>query len=207
MHQLFNLSQLFIIFLGVAWCCDSCSGQEKTYRAREVKRFFYQLEKRFDKEQDARILLIKHQFKLPKDPKKHGRHRERENELAKKVIELDKSNIEWLKETIEKYSFPSFSSLGGDAAKKFSTMIIHADQDPEFQKSCLEKICDENLEWPDSYSNLLRLRILTVSPESLSPEELKRMSEEQAEQIARMKKELQIQSEQLKQRQQSNNQK
>ena len=85
--------------------------------------------------------------------------------------------------------------------------IIHADQDPEFQKSCLKKICDENLEWPDSYSNLLRLRILTVSPESLSPEELKRMSEEQAEQIARMKKELQIQSDQLKQRQQSNNQK
>jgi len=191
----------------MAWCCDSCSGQEKKYSAREIKQFFNQLEKRFDKEQDARILLIKHQFKLPKDPKKHERHRERENELAKKARELDKSNIEWLKETIEKYSFPSFPSLGREAAKKFSTMIIHADQDPEFQKSCLEKISDQNLAWPDSYSNLLRLRILTVSPKSLSPEEHRQMSEEQAEQIARMKKELQIQSDQPKQRQQFNNQK
>ena len=207
MHKLFSLSQLFIIFLGMAWCCDSCSGQEKKYSAREINQFFYQLEKRFDKEQDARIILIKHQFKIPKNPKKHERHRERENELTKKAAEIDKSNIEWLKKTIEKYSFPSFSSLGKDAAKKFSMMIVHADQDPEFQKTCLEKICNQDLEWPDSYSIMLSQRILRVSPSSLSPEERKQMLEEQDKQIARINKELQIQSDQRKQRQQFNNQK
>ena len=179
MHTLFSLNRLLIIALGIVWCCDSCSGQQDD-RAREIKRFFYQLDKRVDDEQRARILLEKHRARPPKNEEERSAHLERQKVLVRKASKIDGSNLEWLKEVIENNSFPSFSDLGLESAEKFFVLILHADRDPEFQLSCLEKLRDENLEWPDSYGDLIRLRVQMVNPHAITEEE-----QQQSEQVKR----------------------
>ena len=170
MHKLFSVNRLLIIALSIVWCCDSCFGQQDD-RAREIKRFFYQLDKRVDDEQRARILLEKHRARPPKNEEERESHLEREMVLLRKASKLDGSNLEWLKEQIENNSFPSFSALGLESADKFFLLILHADQDPEFQLSCVEKFRDEKLEWPDSYGDLIRLRVQMVNPQAITEEE------------------------------------
>jgi hypothetical protein len=50
---------------------------------------------------------------------------------------LDRQNTKWLKGVFAEYGWPTFSLVGKKAADAACVMILHADQDVEFQKEAL----------------------------------------------------------------------
>ena len=55
-------------------------------------------------------------------------------------IEIDKENVEKLKTIITEIGWPTELLVGREAADQVWLIVQHADQDPEFQKQCLDLI-------------------------------------------------------------------
>lgn len=58
--------------------------------------------------------------------------------LYKNMKAIDAENLVWLKKTVEEHGFPTASMVSDDGANAAWMLVQHADQDPEFQKKCLE---------------------------------------------------------------------
>jgi hypothetical protein len=51
---------------------------------------------------------------------------------------LDRQNTKWLKSVFAEYGWPTYSLIGKKAAEGVALMVLHADQELEFQKHALQ---------------------------------------------------------------------
>jgi hypothetical protein len=54
------------------------------------------------------------------------------------VATVDADNLAWLKEVVAEVGWPGQSMVGEDGAHAAWLLAQHADQDPAFQRRCLE---------------------------------------------------------------------
>lgn len=59
-------------------------------------------------------------------------------EVLTRFKAIDKANTDWMKETMKKYGYPGYASVGRDGEQAAFAIIQHADGDLEFQKQALE---------------------------------------------------------------------
>ena len=91
-----------------------------------------EIDKRFDADQSARNAISASQG---------------DKSLVAKVIEVDQSNLPWLKQQIAKYGFPSVAEVGHKGVEEIFMLTQHADSDPAFQVNVLtlmEPLVDAN---------------------------------------------------------------
>ncbi len=58
--------------------------------------------------------------------------------LLADMEKADRENIGWLKELVEKSSWPTISLVGRDGALAAWLLVQHADAEPKFQRKCLD---------------------------------------------------------------------
>ena len=58
--------------------------------------------------------------------------------LAGKMMKVDRENTAWLKTQVEQHGWLGKTLVGVDGARNAWLLVQHADQQPEFQKHCLE---------------------------------------------------------------------
>ena len=95
-----------------------------------------ELLRRTAEEQEVRTELIRSGFldvPAADDPR-----RERFDELAAEMRRMDAENTTWLREMLDTHGWPLRSEVGDEAAGAVWLLAQHADQDPEFQRDCLE---------------------------------------------------------------------
>lgn len=56
-----------------------------------------------------------------------------ENEISKKMIQVDSSNYHELKKILEQFGFPGYDLVGKDGSGSFWLLIQHQDEHPDFQ--------------------------------------------------------------------------
>jgi hypothetical protein len=54
------------------------------------------------------------------------------------VAKIDAANTLWLKEVVSERGWPTYSDVGIDGGDAAWLILQHADDDPEFQRQCLE---------------------------------------------------------------------
>ena len=121
---------------------------------KALKRFQFQLRKRIGKDQKTRIAILRYRKRNkvidPAEIKK----------LYKKASDVDGDNLKWTKGHIEKFGWPTISTIGSRPADEFFTIVLHADRDSEFQQECLDlmsKLPDS--EWSPKNHKTLTVRI------------------------------------------------
>ena len=61
-----------------------------------------------------------------------------EQALFDKVIEVDRENTRWLDELVQQRGWPTRSMVGDEAAQAAWLLVQHGDQDPAWQRRCLD---------------------------------------------------------------------
>ncbi len=57
---------------------------------------------------------------------------------ALQLMRIDSDNTAWMREVIEKHGWPGEAMVGEEGAQAAWLLVQHADQDPAFQRRCLE---------------------------------------------------------------------
>jgi len=169
---------LFIIAINMSSRCvaqisDPTISRKPTVSRDEaiaLEKFKDQLQKRFTKDQGLRKALIRHQSKVVKENRQEAAA-VKENSLSKKVVKIDRQNLQWLKKQIDANGFPQYPVIGESAAQQFFVLIIHADRDPNFQLNCLSELKAEPSHWPESFAKTLALRLKLVNPRAFKQSE------------------------------------
>lgn len=58
--------------------------------------------------------------------------------IAQRVKKVDEENTKWLQEVIQTKGWPTVSGVGKDGAHAAWLLVQHADDDPQFQRKCLD---------------------------------------------------------------------
>jgi hypothetical protein len=77
--------------------------------------------------------------------------------LTEKGRAIDHDNTAWMKGVIDKHGWPGKSRVGSDGAMAAFLLVQHADDDPTFQKKCLELMAEAVKNKEASASNLAYL--------------------------------------------------
>jgi hypothetical protein len=113
------------------------AGNAPAKNNTKVETLREELLRRVKEDQAARLEIVewmkRYQLADPERLKKMN-----DEPIVKKLLQIDHSNTKWLKEVIDKYGWPCRSMVGDDGAHSAWLLVQHADNDREFQKSCLE---------------------------------------------------------------------
>jgi len=90
---------------------------------------------RMEKDQQAREQLIQWMQQQNRNPA--GKSADDDPRLVE-LRKVDTENRTWLKQLIEKSGWPVASRVGTDGGHAAWLLVQHADDEPEFQKQCLE---------------------------------------------------------------------
>jgi len=61
-----------------------------------------------------------------------------DEQIAKRVQDIDRANTDWLRPIVEKRGWPGYALVGKDGASAAWLLVQHADHNRAFQKQCLE---------------------------------------------------------------------
>jgi hypothetical protein len=92
---------------------------------------------RMAKDQEARMQLME---LMKTQPGKGSAAPTPEDPRIQELLRVDRENREWLKKQIAEIGWPGKSLVGEDGAHAAWLLVQHADDDPPFQKECLEKM-------------------------------------------------------------------
>lgn len=92
---------------------------------------------RMAKDQEARMKLIELMNSKPAQGSAPDPH---EDPRIQELQRVDRENREWLKKQIAECGWLGRSLVGDDGAHAAWLLVQHADDDPPFQKECLEKM-------------------------------------------------------------------
>ena len=133
------------------------SAQEST-ADKNLEIFKQVLEKRFARDQKARWDLINYS-------KVKNQNSQYKLQLMKTASDIDGQNVEWLRNLIDRYGWPSSTLFTDLEREKFFVLVLHADRDRKFQKKCLKLMKGlEDGQWQDRYHQMLEARVKVRPP-------------------------------------------
>ena len=131
--------------------------QTDSFDAKGLAKFQKDLAKRTLRDQGVRIALIKF-YKRSSKRKNSNIDAKQLKRLEKRASDVDDENLAWLEKHVETHGFPSRSEIGEKSADEFYLLVIHADRDREFQKSCVKLMREMPTQWPEGYTSALERR-------------------------------------------------
>jgi hypothetical protein len=95
-----------------------------------------ELARRVKTDQDARkaMIAIMQKLNISNDAKLKAKT----PDLFKRVEDIDRQNVAWMKEVVEDKGWPGRSLVGKSGAHDAWLLVQHADEDKPFQKKCLK---------------------------------------------------------------------
>lgn len=65
---------------------------------------------------------------------------EEDRALQSRLGDIDRDNTRWLRGVVDEHGWPTRRMVGDDGAAAAWLLVQHADHDPEFQRSCLDRM-------------------------------------------------------------------
>jgi hypothetical protein len=132
---------LVALFVALSICCAEAQETPPASPTAEPQVGKPELRKellaRMAKDQEARMQLVE---LMKSQPDKGAAAATQEDPRIKELMRVDRENREWLKKQIADSGWLTKSQVGEDGAHAAWLLVQHADDDPPFQKECLEKM-------------------------------------------------------------------